>query len=141
MNYAGLLLTLLSGVIFVFVKSESGDSGSYDLQSKTSSTKVKTIDFVEGHFKQKSSDEDENYYATVRSVGETKQKDLKLNKKEIKREKFGFSPKKFFYIFLSICLGLLHGAFLTPIVYIQDNDPNASSNGEILLKLIIFTIS
>ena len=112
------------------MKSESNDSGSYDLQQKTSSTKVQSIDFVEGHFKQKSTDEDENYYATVRSVGETKQKDLKLNKKEVQKRKFGFSPRKLFYIFLSICLGLLHGAFLTPIVYVQDNDPNASSNGE-----------
>ncbi|KAE9551855.1 hypothetical protein FO519_004929 [Halicephalobus sp. NKZ332] len=130
MNYAGVILTLLSGIIFVFVKNESGDSGSYDLQSRDSTTKIKSIESMEGHFKQKSSDEEENYYATVRSVGETKQRDLKLNGKKTEKEKrkFGLSPKKLFYVFLSICLGLLHGAFLTPIVYVQDNDPQASSN-------------
>ena len=129
MNYAGVILTLLSGIMFVFVKNDSKNAGSYDLTlPRRSGNKVHQEDdlhSIAGHFKQKSveyDNEPEHYYATVRSVQEPK---------KVKSEERGWnvSRTKSFCIAMSIGLGLLHGGMLTPIVYIQDTDPNASQNG------------
>lgn len=37
----------------------------------------------------------------------------------------------FSFIGLAVFLGCFHGLMLTPIVYVQDTDPNHSNNGNI----------
>uniref|UniRef100_A0AC35F0I2 EamA domain-containing protein n=1 Tax=Panagrolaimus sp. PS1159 TaxID=55785 RepID=A0AC35F0I2_9BILA len=125
LNYVGVALTLISGLIFVFVKNDSNNAQSYDLTlQKKRSKKIHNEDdlhSISGRFKQKSTEfSDEHYYATVRSIQTSHDsKNRKLN---------CLSKTKFFCILMSIGLGLLHGCMLTPIVYIQDNDPHASQN-------------
>ncbi|KAI6194572.1 hypothetical protein M3Y96_01139100 [Aphelenchoides besseyi] len=75
MNYSGLILSILSGFLFVFVKSEKSEE-----QKQTNGNR-------------------------------------------------GFiSRTKIFYLGLSIFLGCLHGLMLTPVVYVQENDPHFTGN-------------
>ncbi|KAK0394321.1 hypothetical protein QR680_000681 [Steinernema hermaphroditum] len=84
MNIAGLMLTLVSGAMFVFVKHDSKNKDE--------------VKPVEGA-------------AAV----------------PVEREGF-ITKKKAFFLGLAVFLGIFHGLMLTPLEYIQKNDPHASSN-------------
>uniref|UniRef100_A0A1I7Y8K1 Transmembrane protein 144 n=1 Tax=Steinernema glaseri TaxID=37863 RepID=A0A1I7Y8K1_9BILA len=83
MNIAGLVLTLVSGVMFVFVKHDSKNTD------------------------------------VVKPVGATSTQE--------EREPI-VTKKKAFFLGLAVFLGIFHGLMLTPLEYIQKNDPNASKN-------------
>ncbi|KAM3719562.1 Transmembrane protein [Dirofilaria immitis] len=103
MNALGLFFVLLSGFMFVFVKHKSQQRHVVD-GSTTVENSVILMQQIGGN--------------SIRT--QTNNSLYKLTS-HLTKEKMG-------YLGLSVFLGILHGLMMTPIVYIQDNDPNASPN-------------
>uniref|UniRef100_A0A7E4VKV9 Transmembrane protein 144 n=1 Tax=Panagrellus redivivus TaxID=6233 RepID=A0A7E4VKV9_PANRE len=111
MNYAGLAITILSGVMFIFVKTDEESAEhergaeptlpEFDVPSKAESVKLSTMSEA----------------ASV-TPGEGKRR-FKLP---------AISPKKVTCVLMSMTLGALHALMTTPIIYVQNNQKNASQN-------------
>uniref|UniRef100_A0A914CXN3 Uncharacterized protein n=1 Tax=Acrobeloides nanus TaxID=290746 RepID=A0A914CXN3_9BILA len=126
MNYIGVIITLLSGIMFVFVKNEPSSSASYDIAENTDSNSRIRMNSIRNSYQ--STDE----IGTVEGFGRLKE-DPQLETNHSKLVKWvhdSLSKEKLFYIALSVCLGLLHGMFLTPITIAQNTKlyPDASQN-------------
>uniref|UniRef100_A0A7E4VZK1 Transmembrane protein 144 n=1 Tax=Panagrellus redivivus TaxID=6233 RepID=A0A7E4VZK1_PANRE len=114
MNYAGLVLTIVSGIMFVFVKSEENESTPQEPKKDTPLKNPPPMD---------TGDASNNNSATSESTAST---DLPSVDKKVSLPKL--SKTKIICIAMSVALGILHGFMMTPIVYIQDTDSNASQN-------------
>lgn len=102
MNVCGLFLVLLSGIMFIFVKHKNQQQrGVCDLSiARVGSVSKQNIEMQK---------------IPAPTPGESSENKLSL---QITKTKLG-------YLGLSVFLGIFHGLMMTPIVYIQDNDPNA----------------
>jgi len=102
MNYAGLILTIITGLILVFVKHEDPHQmhiSDAELELKNSDPTTNNV--VKREYIRSDSDE-----------GGT----------------FRMDKRKLFFLGLAVFLGILHGLMLTPIVYVQDSDTDHSEN-------------
>ncbi|VDO91902.1 unnamed protein product [Heligmosomoides polygyrus] len=98
LNYVGMLITLISGVLFIFVKHKHDDvKGNYSVPNENTSLDAehptKTID-----------------------VHTTK---LAVDKKLLLR--------KISYIFMTMLLAVLHGLMVTPIEILQQQNPSSDN--------------
>ena len=155
LNYLGVLLTLLSGIMFVSVYSQ-GDNAGEEKQKKggdkkaspsvplnntanrrievvveggdaesrpmgdygtTTTTNVWAMDSHDGNGTSQPQNE-------TPSPGASKDKELPYGWARA----LHLTKRKLLFIGLAVCLGSLHGLMMTPIVYVQDTDPNASDN-------------
>uniref|UniRef100_A0A915PV79 EamA domain-containing protein n=1 Tax=Setaria digitata TaxID=48799 RepID=A0A915PV79_9BILA len=104
MNTFGLFFVLLSGFMFVFVKHKNQQR-----QSQTISKSPTTA-----------ADDSISMQQLRENLPQTQ-----IHSKSYKPT-FHMTKTKIGCLGLSVLLGILHGLMMTPIVYIQDNDPSAS---------------
>ncbi|KAL3097083.1 hypothetical protein niasHS_002799 [Heterodera schachtii] len=157
-NYLGVLITLISGVMFVFVynsdqqkEKSAANNGHGDgddeaaaeraIQNDRRNTSVPLRD--DGCTRPTGdppygsvSSRNENCSTTAeghsdgRRTATTVGTEEKLANCQPQKGQSFFTGKsrKVFFVLLAVCLGFFHGLMLTPIVYVQDNDQNASEN-------------
>jgi len=123
-NYSGLLLTLVSGVMFVFVYSSGWRRHRVHTSTHTTNCTLTPNQFT------LATDNlpNETPLSTSGDSGELDRTDDSeqhpLQKTQL------LSGRKLLFISFAVCLGCLHGLMMTPIVYIQDRDPAHSDNGK-----------
>ncbi|KAL3073163.1 hypothetical protein niasHT_035439 [Heterodera trifolii] len=143
-NYLGVLITLISGVMFVFVYNsgqEKEKSSERAIQNDRRSTSMPLRD--DGCTRPTGdppygsvNNRNENCSTTAeghsdgRRTAATDGTEEKLANGQPQKGQSLFTGKgrKLFFVSLAVCLGFLHGLMLTPIVYVQDNDQKASKN-------------
>ncbi|CAK5087071.1 unnamed protein product [Meloidogyne enterolobii] len=132
LNYLGVLITLFSGIMFVFVYSrEERDKKLSPIEKDYDNNRIayrserapSTYGTVHNVWAVESEQDNGNNAST------TLENLPRIEQSEIKRTVTPrLTKRKLFFIGLAVCLGSLHGLMLTPIVYVQDTDPLASKN-------------
>uniref|UniRef100_A0A914GQS0 Uncharacterized protein n=1 Tax=Globodera rostochiensis TaxID=31243 RepID=A0A914GQS0_GLORO len=111
-NSLGVLITLISGLMFVFVYSRQNVADEVENGGgrATQSNIVPLNSTSSGE-------------RTVPSIRNPPYGSVNITTDEGQRR-----PQKLLFVTLAVCLGVLHGLMLTPIVYVQDTDQRASKN-------------
>ncbi|MFH4977776.1 hypothetical protein AB6A40_004485 [Gnathostoma spinigerum] len=103
LNIVGVFLNVVSGIMFAFVEHESQEE---------------VISPEDEHIRT------ENMQRSRKVVRQTETGSGSTTP----TNSFKFTRRKIFFIALTVFLGTLHGLMMTPVVYVMDNDPDASHN-------------
>ncbi|KAL3097084.1 hypothetical protein niasHS_002800 [Heterodera schachtii] len=135
-NYLGVLITLICGVMFVFVyinqDEAHGENGNGEeaVECANQSANVPMNAVGDGAAVTMEASPANVWPPTEKSKDEkTATNGGKINERHKKWNLISLiKSRKVIFVSLAVCLGFLHGLMLTPIVYVQDNDQNASEN-------------
>uniref|UniRef100_A0A183C803 Transmembrane protein 144 n=1 Tax=Globodera pallida TaxID=36090 RepID=A0A183C803_GLOPA len=124
-NSLGVLITLISGLMFVFVYSRQNVADEVeDGEGRAAQSNIVPLNSTNPPYGSVNSTTGERTATTVGAPGDN----LASTDRQQKKWHFHVKSRKLLFVTLTVCLGVLHGLMLTPIVYVQDTDQRASKN-------------
>ncbi|KAI3418774.1 hypothetical protein GPALN_007877 [Globodera pallida] len=124
-NSLGVLITLISGLMFVFVYSRQNVADEVeDGEGRAAQSNIVPLNSTNPPYGSVNSTTGERTATTVGAPGDS----LASTDRQQKKWHFHVKSRKLLFVTLTVCLGVLHGLMLTPIVYVQDTDQRASKN-------------
>ncbi|XGW26024.1 hypothetical protein V3C99_006992 [Haemonchus contortus] len=101
-NYIGIVIVLVSGVLFIFVKHDEKEKEPMSQSVPSETTALESNSFHENF--------------TIQSSSEKKSSEDFINKKEL--------LQKVPYLFMTMCLAILHGLMMAPIAILKQRNPS-----------------